>query len=60
MSKVVTFGEVMLRLTTPGYERFGQARSFNLTFGGAEKVSLNFLSNVDRKQIDLHLIAPER
>ena len=26
----------MLRLTTPGYERFGQARSFNLTFGGAE------------------------
>ena len=28
-----------------------------ITFGGAEKVSLNFLSNVDRKQIDLHLIA---
>ena len=28
-----------------------------ITFGGAEKVSLNFLSTVDRKQIDLHLIA---
>ena len=28
-----------------------------ITFGGAEKVSLNFLSNVDRKQIDLHVIA---
>jgi len=28
-----------------------------ITFGGAEKVSLNFLSNVDLKQIDLHLIA---
>ena len=28
-----------------------------ITFGGAEKVSLNFLSNHDRKQVDLHLIA---
>lgn len=28
-----------------------------VTFGGAEKVNLNFLSNVDRKQIDLHVIA---
>ena len=28
-----------------------------ITFGGAEKVSLNFLSNVDLKQIDLHVIA---
>ena len=34
--KVVTFGEVMLRLATPGYLRFGQATSFNATFGGAE------------------------
>lgn len=28
-----------------------------ITFGGLEKVSLNFLSNFDREQIDLHLIA---
>lgn len=28
-----------------------------ITFGGAEKVSLNFLSNFDRELIDLHLIA---
>ena len=28
-----------------------------ITFGGAEKVSLNFLSNFDRKHIDLHVIA---
>ena len=28
-----------------------------ITFGGAEKVSLNFLSNIDRSQIDLWLIA---
>ena len=36
MAKVVTFGEVMLRLATPGYERFSQARRFDATFGGGE------------------------
>lgn len=36
MIKVVTFGEVMLRLSTPGYLRFGQARQFDATFGGGE------------------------
>ena len=36
MSKIVTFGEIMLRLATPGYLRFGQAESFNATFGGGE------------------------
>ena len=36
MAKVVTFGEVMLRLSTPGYLRFSQARQFDATFGGGE------------------------
>jgi 2-dehydro-3-deoxygluconokinase len=36
MKKVVTFGEVMLRLATPGYERFSQAKTLNATFGGGE------------------------
>ena len=36
MAKVVTFGEVMLRLATPGYERFSQAHRFDATFGGGE------------------------
>ncbi|WP_159517135.1 sugar kinase [Sunxiuqinia indica] len=34
--KVVTFGEIMLRLATPGYLRFNQADSLNATFGGGE------------------------
>jgi 2-dehydro-3-deoxygluconokinase len=34
--KVVTFGEIMMRLSPPGYQRFGQARSFDLVYGGAE------------------------
>jgi 2-dehydro-3-deoxygluconokinase len=37
MSKpVVTFGEIMLRLTPPGYERFLQSPQFVATFGGGE------------------------
>ena len=35
-NKVVTFGEIMLRLTTPGYERFSQASEFTATYGGGE------------------------
>lgn len=34
--RVVTFGEVMLRLATPDYLRFCQADSFTATFGGGE------------------------
>jgi 2-dehydro-3-deoxygluconokinase len=36
MPDVVTFGEVMLRLTPPGRLRFVQAPHFEVTFGGAE------------------------
>lgn len=34
--KVVTFGEIMLRLAPPGFLRFGQARSFDVLYGGGE------------------------
>ena len=36
MKKVVTFGEIMLRLNPPGFLRLGQARSFDVAFGGGE------------------------
>ncbi|MDA1141204.1 MAG: sugar kinase [Planctomycetota bacterium] len=36
MSKVVTFGEIMLRLSPPGFQRFVQAQSFDVTYGGGE------------------------
>jgi 2-dehydro-3-deoxygluconokinase len=35
-NKIVTFGEIMLRLVPPGYDRFSQARQFNASFGGGE------------------------
>jgi 2-dehydro-3-deoxygluconokinase len=34
--RIVTFGEIMLRLTTPGHRRFGQAGRFDIFFGGGE------------------------
>lgn len=36
MKKIVTIGEVMLRLSPPGNERFFQANQFELEFGGSE------------------------
>jgi len=35
-AKVVTFGETMMRLSPPGHQRFTQARSFDITYGGGE------------------------
>ncbi|MBN1641129.1 MAG: sugar kinase [Anaerolineae bacterium] len=34
--QVVTFGEIMMRLAPPGFTRFGQARSFDVIYGGGE------------------------
>ncbi len=36
MKKVVTFGEIMLRLSPPGFQRFSQANSFDIIYGGSE------------------------
>ena len=36
MNKVVTFGEIMLRLSPPGYLRFSQTNSFDVVYGGGE------------------------
>ena len=36
MAKVVTMGEIMLRLSTPGFEKFIQADEFDVCYGGGE------------------------
>jgi 2-dehydro-3-deoxygluconokinase len=36
MKKIVTFGEIMLRLSPPGWQRFSQASSFDVVYGGGE------------------------
>ncbi|GET23781.1 sugar kinase [Prolixibacter sp. NT017] len=59
--KVVTFGEIMLRLATPGYQRFSQAKEFTATFGGGEAnvavslanygISVDFVSRLPKNDI---------
>jgi 2-dehydro-3-deoxygluconokinase len=34
--KIVTFGEIMLRLSTRGFDRFVQVQNFDATYGGGE------------------------
>ena len=34
--KVVTLGEIMLRLSTPDFKRFVQSDTFDVTYGGGE------------------------
>src|SRR5690554_2193957 len=36
MKKVVTFGEIMLRLSTPNFLRFSQTNTFDAIYGGGE------------------------
>ncbi len=46
MDRIISFGEIMLRLKSPGHERFFQSPSLEATFGGGEAnvaVSLTLL-----------------
>jgi 2-dehydro-3-deoxygluconokinase len=45
MKNAVCFGEIMLRLSPPGFQRFVQARSFDVIFGGGESNVAASLSN---------------
>lgn len=36
MNSIVTFGEIMLRLSPPGHQRFAQATSLEVVYGGGE------------------------
>lgn len=45
MKKVVTFGEIMLRLSPPGFLRFSQTNEFDAIYGGGESNVAVSLSN---------------
>ena len=36
MSKIISLGEIMLRLSTPGHNRVVQSDSFCVNYGGGE------------------------
>lgn len=52
--KVITFGEIMLRLATPAYLRFSQTHSFDATFGGGEANVAVSLANYG---IEVHFVS---
>lgn len=43
--KIVTFGEIMLRLSTPVFQRFSQASTYDAVYGGGEANVAVSLSN---------------
>ena len=43
--KVISFGEIMLRLATPGFQRISQTKGFEASFGGGEANVAVSLSN---------------
>ncbi len=47
MKKIVTFGEIMLRLTPPGHKRFSQASEFDVIYGGGESNVAVSLANYE-------------
>lgn len=36
IKKVITYGEIMMRLSTPGFQRIQQSRTFDVTYAGGE------------------------
>lgn len=52
--KVVTMGELLLRLSAPGYERFSQAQSFDIVYGGAEA---NVAISLAQFGLDAHFVS---
>ena len=55
MAKAVTFGEIMLRLSAPGFQRFTQATELEMRFGGGEANVAQSLANygVDARYVTL-------
>lgn len=36
MARIVTMGEILMRLSTKNYEKFVQAEDFHICYGGSE------------------------
>ena len=54
MKKIVTFGEIMLRLSPPGFKRFSQAHQFDVVYGGGESNVAVSLANYG---LDSHFVS---
>src|SRR2546423_15651268 len=54
MTRVVTLGEVMLRLKSPGFERLFQSPLLEATFGGAEA---NVVASLAQYGVDARFVS---
>ncbi len=54
MKKIVTFGEIMLRLSPPGFKRFSQTYHFDIVYGGGESNVAVALANFG---LDSHFVS---
>lgn len=54
MKKIVTFGEIMLRLSPPGFKRFSQTYHFDVVYGGGESNVAVSLANYG---MDSHFVS---
>ena len=60
MKKIITFGEIMLRLKAPGIEKFFQSPSLEATFGGGEANVAVGLARFGMDAAFVSLIPPNR
>lgn len=49
MAHIITMGEIMLRLSTPGFQRIVQSEQFEVTYGGGEANVAVSLSNYNHQ-----------
>lgn len=60
MEKILTFGEIMLRLSTPDYATINQTHSFNVNYGGGEANVAVALSHMGHKTYFLSKLPPNQ
>ena len=60
MDKIVTFGEIMLRLSTPDYSTIDQAHSFLVNYGGGEANVAIALAHMGHKAYFMSKLPPNQ
>ena len=60
MEKIITFGEIMLRLSTPDYTTINQARSYIANYGGGEANVAVALSHMGHKTYFMSKLPPNQ
>lgn len=58
--KIVTFGEIMMRLSTPDYSTINQSRSFLVNYGGGEANVAVALARMGHKTLFLTKLPPNQ